>query len=137
MRPLLQTVLLPAVPILGVVIFCSPWLTEIPNSMFPSWKQEFKMPRVVLSQGVIAGTVLDSKYPAPVEAFMGLPYAQPPTGDRRFRRAVALQESNKTFKAQKYGPMYEVIKVLCRLAPLTGLKLSWQAIAKGSVSKKQ
>jgi triacylglycerol lipase len=67
---------------------------------------------VRISQGLVIGMVLDNKFPAPIEAFMGLPYAQAPTGDRRFRRAVQLAESNNTFKAQNYGPMFVALPLV-------------------------
>jgi acetylcholinesterase len=65
----------------------------------------FSSPRVTIQQGHVVGTLLTKNFPSPVEAFMGLPYSQPPTGERRFRAAVPLPPSNITFKAKKYGSM--------------------------------
>jgi len=65
----------------------------------------FSSPRVSIQQGHVVGRLLTKNFPKPVEAFMGLPYCQSPTGDRRFRPAAPLPASNKTFKALKYGPM--------------------------------
>ena len=62
-------------------------------------------PEVKLPQGLVVGTVLDHGFPTAVEAFMGLPYAQAPTGDRRFRRAVPLPDSISKFEAKSFGPM--------------------------------
>lgn len=96
-----------ALPIVGIAIFWSSWLQDITTSYYPAWTSS-EFPRVKLSQGLVIGTVLDNKFP-PIDAFLGLPYAQPPTGDRRFRRAFSLPESNLTIKAQKYGPMYALM----------------------------
>ena len=65
----------------------------------------------------------------PIDAFMGLPYAEAPVGDRRFRRAVPLPESSKTFKAQAYGPMYVLI-VFLPGSLLNFLQMSRQATAR-------
>ena len=56
-------------------------------------------------QGLVIGTILDDNFPAPIEGFLGLPYAQSPVGERRFRRAAPLPASNETLQATKYGPM--------------------------------
>jgi carboxylesterase type B len=39
-----------------------------------------------------------------VEKFLGLPFAQPPIGDRRLRQAGPLQESFGTLQADEFGP---------------------------------
>lgn len=97
---------LTALPILGLAVLWPSWLQDITSQFFPSWTSDLAViPRVKLSQGLVIGTVLDDKFPGIIEAFMGLPYAQSPTGDRRFRRASPLPESNTTFKAQGYGPI--------------------------------
>ncbi|KAE8452649.1 hypothetical protein EG329_013908 [Mollisiaceae sp. DMI_Dod_QoI] len=102
--PSLSFWLLTAVPIIGLAVFWSSWLQDVTDLIFPSWNSS-ESPQVKLSQGFVIGTVLDEKFPVPIEAFIGLPYAQPPTGERRFRRAFPLPESNATIKAQKYGPI--------------------------------
>ncbi|EKD19761.1 uncharacterized protein L3040_001893 [Drepanopeziza brunnea f. sp. 'multigermtubi'] len=94
-----QILFLAALPILGVAVF----FTWVQTSFSPLWDTSSSAPQVKISQGLVVGTILDNKFPAPIEAFMGLPYSQPPTGERRFRRAVPLPESDKTFKAQEYG----------------------------------
>ena len=95
-----------AVPILGVTTFWYSWLLEIATPFLSTWNPNlFASPQVRLSQGLVIGTTLDDKFPAPIEGFMGLPYAEPPTGDKRFRRAVPLPASNSTFEANKYGSM--------------------------------
>jgi len=69
-------------------------------------------PRVQISQGLIVGTVLNESFPAPIEAFLGLPYAQPPIADLRFRRARPLQPSEAVIKARKYGAVYAYVSDL-------------------------
>ncbi|TVY59613.1 Lipase, partial [Lachnellula suecica] len=101
MPSLAQFLFLAALPIIAVAVLWSPLSQElqIPWTLFST------DPQVRLSQGLVIGTILDNKFPAPVEAFMGLPYSQPPIEDRRFRRAVPLPASNDTFKAQSYSPI--------------------------------
>lgn len=110
MSPFIHTLFFAASPIIGIAIVWSLFFQDITTSVFPLWNKTPKNPQVTLAQGIVIGTILDHKFPAPIEAFMGLPYAQPPTGDRRFRRAIALPESNQTFKAHSYGPMYEITR---------------------------
>ena len=39
-----------------------------------------------------------------ISAFLGIPFAEPPTGDRRFRKPVPKDQLTSPFKAQKLGP---------------------------------
>ena len=65
--------------------------------------------QVIIKQGTIVGKLLDDgKYPAPIEGFMGIPYALPPVNDRRFRPAVPVPEGNGTLNAFYMGPRYAV-----------------------------
>ena len=97
------------------------------TSFSPLWNSS-ALPQVKISQGLVIGTILDQNFPGPIDAFMGLPYAEAPIGDRRFRRAVPLPNSNQTFKAQAYGPMYVlVVSILGWL--LNYLQMSWQTTA--------
>ena len=107
MLSLRQQVLLIAFPALLVAIFWSSLFQDASlRSRISSLDVlSFSSPRVSIKQGHVVGTLLTRNFPAPVEAFMGLPYCQPPTGDKRFRAAAPLPASNKTFKAFKYGPM--------------------------------
>ncbi|KAJ5711976.1 CAZyme family CE10 [Penicillium malachiteum] len=61
-------------------------------------------PSVSLTQGQVIGTHLETTSPQPVEAFLGVPYALPPVGDRRFRPAEKALPSNDTIDASKFGP---------------------------------
>lgn len=101
MPSLVQMLFLAALPIIGMGVFFSSWFQ---TSFSPLWNYPAS-PQVKISQGLVVGTILDQNFPAPIDAFMGLPYAEAPVGERRFRRAVPLPESNKTFKAQDYSPM--------------------------------
>ncbi|KAI8193359.1 Lipase 4 [Colletotrichum sp. SAR 10_65] len=60
-------------------------------------------PSVTIAQGTVVGTVVTEAIPRPVEAFRGIPYAQPPTGDRRFRPPVKVEPSTATIDASKFG----------------------------------
>lgn len=61
-------------------------------------------PSVTLVQGQLIGTRLEETSPQPVEGFLGVPYALPPTGDRRFRPAEKVLPSSDTIDASKFGP---------------------------------
>ncbi|KPI38121.1 Acetylcholinesterase [Cyphellophora attinorum] len=61
-------------------------------------------PEVRLPQGHIVGATVHDGFPHAVEAFRGIPYALPPTGDRRFRPPVKVEKSNGTVDATTWGP---------------------------------
>lgn len=61
-------------------------------------------PQVTIKQGTLVGTVIDADIPKPIDAFLGVPYALPPTGDRRFRVAEPVVASTETIDATKFGP---------------------------------
>ncbi|KAJ6078484.1 hypothetical protein N7467_008237 [Penicillium canescens] len=63
-----------------------------------------KTPSVTLAQGQVVGTQLKDNFPQTVDVFLGVPYALPPVGDRRFRPAVKVASSSDTIDASKYGP---------------------------------
>ncbi|KAM0214080.1 hypothetical protein ACHAPA_008048 [Fusarium lateritium] len=62
-------------------------------------------PAISLPQGKLVGVKLNDSLPEPVDGWMGVPYAQPPTGDLRFRLPVKVSPSPDTvIDASKYGP---------------------------------
>ncbi|KAI6782300.1 uncharacterized protein J7T54_008386 [Emericellopsis cladophorae] len=63
-------------------------------------------PTVKLPQGIVQGVTLRNNHlPRPVEAFRGVPYALPPTGDRRFRQAQpVVPNPDLVIDASAYGP---------------------------------
>lgn len=132
MPSLIQMLFLAALPIIGMGVFFS---SRFQASFSPLWSSAAP-PQVKISQGLVVGTILDQNFPAPIDAFMGLPYAEAPVGERRFRRAVPLPKSNKTFKAQAYGPMY-VLKVGFWRWLLIYLQMSRQAVAQRQKCSKQ
>ncbi|KAJ5204919.1 uncharacterized protein N7498_005798 [Penicillium cinerascens] len=62
-------------------------------------------PSVTLAQGRVIGIQLKETFPRTVDAFLGIPYALPPVGERRFRPAEKVSASTETIDAPKYGPM--------------------------------
>ncbi|KAH7305424.1 Alpha/Beta hydrolase protein [Stachybotrys elegans] len=62
-------------------------------------------PRAQLPQGTVIGRTLVDDLPRPIEAFRGIPYALPPTGDRRFRGAEKVTPDHQAvIDASDYGP---------------------------------
>ncbi|KAM5344455.1 hypothetical protein ACJ41O_012991 [Fusarium nematophilum] len=62
-------------------------------------------PTVTLPQGKVVGVKLQDSLPQPIDGFFAIPYALPPTGDRRFRPAVKVPASSDTvIDGSKYGP---------------------------------
>lgn len=67
--------------------------------------KEYSNPAVKISQGTVIGLTLTETLPSPVDAFRGIPYALPPTGDRRLKPAEKIQPSpDSVIDASKYGP---------------------------------
>ncbi|KAK2865318.1 hypothetical protein FQN49_003691 [Arthroderma sp. PD_2] len=61
-------------------------------------------PTVVLRQGTLVGKIRDdADFPQPLEAFLGVPYALPPTGNRRFARPEPVKKSSARIDASRYG----------------------------------
>ena len=54
---------------------------------------------VTLPQGKFTG-----KQSQGINSFLSLPFAQPPVGDLRLRRALPVQDSTKEFQATAFGP---------------------------------
>lgn len=50
------------------------------------------------------GISITGDLPQPIEAFLGIPYAQPPVGDLRFRAPAKLARSDEIIDASKFGP---------------------------------
>ncbi|PNP83804.1 hypothetical protein FNYG_02492 [Fusarium nygamai] len=62
-------------------------------------------PTISLPQGKLVGVKLSESLPQPVDGWMGVPYALPPTGDLRFRLPVKVPASpDKVIDASEYGP---------------------------------
>lgn len=66
-------------------------------------------PTVHVHQGTLTGTYLTSRYGRTFAAFQGIPYAQPPIGNLRFKvRVIYFKISKVTavFSNVKYKSMY-------------------------------
>lgn len=88
----------------------------------------------VTSQGTFVGKVIDNRdHPIPVEAWLGIPYAQPPTGNLRFAKPVPVPDSNETIQATEYSLRYvDNCRRSCRISRLTFRQMSWQATSSHS-----
>ncbi|KAH6916593.1 carotenoid ester lipase [Coprinopsis sp. MPI-PUGE-AT-0042] len=56
-------------------------------------------PTVRLDQATVTGTRLDGT----IDKFLGIPFAQPPVGDLRFRLPAKINSYNESFDATQYG----------------------------------
>ncbi|KAJ5673528.1 hypothetical protein N7507_002655 [Penicillium longicatenatum] len=65
---------------------------------------DYSPPSVTLRQGHVIGTRKEETTPQPVDAFLGVPYALPPIGERRFKPAEKVNASRDTIDASKFGP---------------------------------
>lgn len=64
-------------------------------------------PRVALQQSTFVGKVLsNTDLPVPIEAWLGIPYAQPPTGPLRFARPKPVWKLKQKVDATEYGYRY-------------------------------
>ncbi|KAJ5241452.1 CAZyme family CE10 [Penicillium citrinum] len=61
-------------------------------------------PTVTLTQGRLIGTIREETAPQSVEAFLGVPYALPPVGERRFKPAERVPASTQSIDATRFGP---------------------------------
>ncbi|CAI7625633.1 unnamed protein product [Penicillium pancosmium] len=61
-------------------------------------------PTVTLAQGKVIGTIREEAAPQSVEAFLGVPYALPPVGERRFKPAERVPASTQSIDATRFGP---------------------------------
>jgi carboxylesterase type B len=59
---------------------------------------------VTLAQGKVIGTIREEVAPQSVEAFLGVPYALPPVGERRFMPAERVPASTQSIDATRFGP---------------------------------
>ncbi|KAI4717901.1 alpha/beta-hydrolase [Aureobasidium sp. EXF-10727] len=62
------------------------------------------LPIVTISQASLTGVLVEDDFPVPVEAWLGVPYAQSPTGSLRFAKPKPVAPGNETFLANKFGP---------------------------------
>lgn len=60
-------------------------------------------PSVQLPQGFLLGIQMEEGFPHPLDAFLGIPYAMPPTGDKRFKPAQKVGVSRDVIDGSKYG----------------------------------
>ena len=99
---------LAVLPVLfGVLFVTLPQTRDTALNILASFSQQ--RPTVKISQGNVVGTIVDDDtFPAPLEGFMGIPYALPPLGELRFRHAVPVADSNGTIQAFQLGPRLDV-----------------------------
>ena len=78
-------------------------ITETGTSVTDSWNGNDGSPKVNTTLGVVSGVVFDVDG-RNVSAFLGVPYAAPPTGDLRFAKPQPAHPWTGIFNAVNYGP---------------------------------
>ncbi|KAI1494377.1 putative extracellular lipase [Biscogniauxia mediterranea] len=71
-------------------------------------------PQVTLDQGTVVGIQQQGAYPNPLDVFLGIPYALPPIGDRRFRPPEKVLPSKQIIDASHFGPRAPAKQLLVR-----------------------
>ncbi|XP_053985421.1 uncharacterized protein LOC128879892 [Hylaeus volcanicus] len=61
-------------------------------------------PEAIAPTGKIRGSILNSRLGRKIYSFRGVRYAEPPTGDRRFKVAIPAADRNDVFDASEEGP---------------------------------
>jgi carboxylesterase type B len=82
--------------LLGLWLLHSNKLIRIPTMLRPR-------PRVTVRQGTIIGIEVERGYPQALETFLGIPYALPTSGERRFSPPVPVSPGAEVFDAGHYG----------------------------------
>ncbi|KAF3492378.1 acetylcholinesterase [Arthroderma uncinatum] len=105
------------------------------TAVLPSWAHltaslllARQAPVAVLRQGTVVGKIRDdADFPHPLEAFLGIPYALPLTGAKRFARPEPVKQSSATIDASKYGNRWEYVADIdrCIGGSLEGLVREW------------
>ncbi|CAK1358116.1 unnamed protein product [Cercospora beticola] len=96
-----------AAPLLAFLILYNfvPSVHESVQSFFSleGWNIE-QIPTAETSQGKFIGKVLEENdHPVPIEAFLGIRYAEAPTGELRFAKPVPPPSTNETIQATEYS----------------------------------
>lgn len=60
---------------------------------------------IQIEDGLIEGRVMETRSGLPFNAFLGIPFAEPPIGDLRFRAPLPNQPWNGTLNCTVFGPM--------------------------------
>ncbi|KAI5363055.1 Putative carboxylesterase, type B, carboxylesterase type B, active, alpha/Beta hydrolase [Septoria linicola] len=96
-----------AAPLLAFLVLYNlvPAVHDSVQSFFSleGWNIE-QVPVAETAKGTFVGKVLDSNdHPVPIEAFLGIRYAEAPVGELRFAKPVPLADSNETIQAADYS----------------------------------
>ncbi|OJJ34514.1 hypothetical protein ASPWEDRAFT_136662 [Aspergillus wentii DTO 134E9] len=75
-------------------------LPYLPTSVHPY----LPLPLTTLPQGILIGKTLKQDLKTPIDAFLGIPYAVSPVGERRFRPAVPVPAGEGVVDAREFGP---------------------------------
>lgn len=99
-----------AAPLLAFLVLYNlvPAVHDSVQSFFSleGWNIE-QVPVAETAQGTFVGKVLDSNtHPVPIEAFLGIRYAEAPVGELRFAKPVPLANTNETIQAAEYSLRY-------------------------------
>jgi para-nitrobenzyl esterase len=74
------------------------------SNLVASWEDSDQL-IVQINDGKVMGRYLSSKRGLPVRGFLGIPYAEPPLGDLRFKAPQKIQPWDDVKKVQFDGPI--------------------------------
>ncbi|KZP15052.1 alpha beta-hydrolase [Athelia psychrophila] len=98
------------------LLFLSAAICAATASPYPSRRAPSSTaPTVKLDAATVTGVTINST----IEQFLGIPFAQPPTGKLRFSVPVAVHPYNTSFSASEYGPYCLQIPEIIPGAPAT------------------
>lgn len=122
LQRLLFLAALPAILLLGLRktedhFTSSGFITQFQSTISPRIPQSTRefiigRPRVTLRQGTVVGVTVYDTLKSPVDAFRGIPYAIPPVGQRRFRVASPVEESDSVFNTDQFGARWVDLRCL-------------------------
>lgn len=110
-RRLFVVAILPVFVLLGIQLKNGKFIEQLQLAVSPWVPQPlqelvFARPQVTIRQGTVVGVTVRDTLRTPVDAFRGIPYALPPVGERRFRSAEHVGESDHILDASQFGARY-------------------------------
>ncbi|XP_072933030.1 uncharacterized protein [Epargyreus clarus] len=79
-------------------------VTDFWNKVYEVAGVTLNMVQVRITEGVLEGEQLENEYGGTIYSFKGIPYAEPPTGDLRFKAPVTVKPWDGIREMKQFGP---------------------------------